>query len=1195
MNQIKYILLFYFFIGLFPVVSAQFDYVRFERVSAQYGLPNGHIKDIIEDQFGFLWFGTREGIFRYDGYEFKAYRHDIRDSTSLSHPDVNSITEDRNGEIWIATSDGLCLLDRRTEHFQRFYPVPKDDPDAKRHNNINNIIEDQSGNILLNVRRKLLQFNRDNNSFASIQEKDQPKRTYFIRSFYKDEQNTIWAGTTNGLLKILPEDSTFIRVTPQFNSQRKFNYYVSGICSGGDGSLWFGTNKGIMKWNYETNEIENGFLPSTLSESPINYIFKDSKGNIWVAIHDNGLGVYDIKNQQFYHFKHKANEINSLNNNSVTQIYEDRFQNIWVGTINGISKLRLDNSGFKLLQNEGTDGNISNNVVRVIQDHKGTIWTKTYEGIYRIDKGETTGIKLDDFPEPPTGLGWDWFLEDDEGGVWLSVSKHGLYRKGPNTDSFEKMNYGDSLSSVGYYRILLDQKDKDVLWLGTTLGLCRLNWKTAKRQWYFPKNDLPQLASNRIAIFEQYGDDQIWMYYTYAHSIGSFDKNKGTFDLHLPPPEKKMVLEGHMKDIAIGADGNVWLASLYGLTNFNIHKKEFKLFGKKEGMAENELQAILIDNNEQVWISGHRFLARYDHANTTFYNYQHAKEMRNFQSKCRHLAKDGSILFGNINGIYTFHPDRINKNRKVPDVVLTDFKVKNDSYMLSQAFEKTKSITLSYDENDISFAFSGLHYINPSANEYRCKLVGYNDQWQDLGTTRQASYTNLNPGQYTFQAIASNGDGVWNNEGLNIQLVITPAFWQTLWFKGLMALLLLSIGYVIVKNRQAQLALKRQKELAIQSAAYKTRFLADVSHEIRTPMNAIIGLSKLTLDTELDQKQAKFINAIQDSSKNLLTIINDLLDHTKLEAGKFTFVKKEFELSRIVNQLKNTLNHKAQEKQLLFDLKTSPDIPKKIIGDPVRLNQILTNLIGNALKFTSQGKVWLRVEKIQETDQHIQLQFEIGDTGIGIPPDKIEFIFESFNQSEAGINKGMEGTGLGLSIAKQLVEKQGGQLSIDSKVGKGTKLWFDLQFEKTSSNKQLHTQDKVTFQIDALDVLVVEDTYFNQMLVTALLDKYIKAPNIVVAENGKVALDKIHQQHFDIVLMDVKMPVMDGFEATKAIRQLQDETKRSIPILAVTASAVPEQLQKCKAAGMDDYITKPIDEQDLLRKIYRLTQHTNND
>ncbi len=1193
MWPIKHILFSVFFICQSIYLLAQFSNVKFERISAQFGLPNGYIKDIVEDKYGYIWFGTREGVYRYDGYEFKAFRHDVQDSLSLAHPNVNEIIEDRNGEIWVATNFGLSLLNRRTGKFKRYRRPRTDERRLKNINGFNKLVEVGKGNLITNfINGDIAYFDQETKHFLRLKEKNNPDRPYYVRGFIKDKNETIWAGTSRGLVRVNLRDSSLQEVSTDPILKRPFRS-IRALLEDQTGEFWLATDGGLLKWNPKTNKILKDFLPTDLRNIPINNLTLDRKGNLWLALRQNGLGVFNPKTKRFQHFKHQANLTNSLNHNQVTHILEDRFQNIWVGTENGISKIRLDDSGFELLQNEATDGNLSNNISKFIKDSRGNIYSKTPEGVYKIPKGKTKGEKLNEFPEKKTTIGWDWFLEDSDGGIWFTISKEGVYRKDKSAQQFEKVDVGDSLSNISIYKMFNDKIDEDIIWFGTGWGLCRLNWKTLKSKWFFPRKSFKEVSSNRMIIFDQDNTGKIWMYYTYSSCLGSFDPTSEKFELFLPPLDSKITLDGDMKDIAIGADGNMWLANLYGLVNFNTHTKEFKLYGKQQGLLENELLSVLVDDKEQVWVCGYRFFARLDQSNNTFYNYQNAKVIQGFLSKSRHLAKDGSISFGSINGIYTFHPDRINKNKIPPDVILTNFKVKNESYLLDQAFESTEKINLSYDENDIGFEFSGLHYINPAANEYRCKLVGYDDSWRELGREHKVTYTNLNHGQYTFLASASNGDGVWNNEGLKIQLTIRPAYWQTLWFKGLLCLVFISIAYTLFKNRQHRLILQRQKVLAEQSAEYKTQFLANVSHEIRTPMNAIVGLSKLSLETNLDNKQTEYIGAIQESSQNLLTIINDLLDHTKLEAGKFSFIKKPFNLKKLTDQLNSTFKHSAKEKQLEFDIMVDENIDRRIIGDQLRLNQILINLIGNAIKFTKEGKVWLKVKILKDLNKHIHIRFEVGDTGIGIPKDKIDYIFESFNQSEEGVMKGMEGTGLGLSIAKQLVEKQDGELYIESKIGQGTRLWFDLIFEKTDLKKELQAQNKTSTQIEQLNILVVEDTYFNQLLVVEILKKHIKSPEIVVAENGKVALELLSNQSFDIILMDVKMPVMDGFEATKIIRNSENDKIRNIPILAVTASAVPEQLIKCKDAGMNDYVTKPIDDKDLLKKIFQLTQNIN--
>lgn len=1166
---------------------AQPGTVDFERVSASYGYPNSFIEDIKEDRFGFLWFGTNEGLFRYDGYEFKVYRHDVRDSTTLSSPNIKDICETRDGEIWIGTNYGLNLLDRRTGKFQRFLLAPPNQPTTKSTNLVRRVFEDSRGNLWLASlsAKNMLRFDRKTKLFIPTREAGNPGAKHFIRAFFEDSHGTVWAGTSYGLLKLNPGDSTFQHILPDPNPESDNNKLIARLCEASDGSFWLATQGGLVRWNPDTKTLKNSFLPADIENTTINALILDRNGNPWFALEKNGLGMYDIQQKQFYHYKYEANRNKSLNNNTVSCLFEDRFRNIWIGTENGISKIRRDHSGFELLLNIGVDGNIANTVSRVMRDSKGTLWTKTPEGVYSIAKGETQGKKIEELSQPATGGGGDWFLEDYEGNIWFSISGVGLYKRAANGKTFRKINFGDTLSSVAIFKMAIDHKEKAVFWIGTAVGLCRLNWKTSERRWYKPMQDIPEITSNRFIIFDQYGDDEIWVYYTYSNSLGRFDKRTGKFELFRPDPGNRAVLEGVIKDIAIGKDGNIWIANLYGLTNFNIHTKQFRIYGKKEGMLENELQSVFLDKNDQVWVSGNRFFARFDQRKDTFYNYLVPKEALHFQSKAKHVAADGTISLGAINGIFSFHPDHIRKNPIAPKVILTDFKVKTESYLLGQAFEETKMIVLSHNENDISFEFSGLHYINPQANKYKCRLTGFDKNWRDLGTEHKMNYTNLGPGQYTFQVMASNSDGVWNKDGLNIRLTITPAFWQTLWFKSLLALMIVSIGYAIFKSRQYQLALKREKALAEQQAEYKTRFLAEVSHEIRTPMNAIIGLSNLALDAGPSGKLSKYISAIRQSSQNLLTIINDLLDHTKLEAGKFTLANKPFRLTEIVNQLNNNFRFKAEEKGLEFQLDTVFKKDTLLMGDPIRLLQILTNLLANAIKFTERGKVWLSIHETEGPANTTTLRFEVGDTGIGIPESQLGTIFERFQQ--AGSSE--SGTGLGLGIARQLVELHGSALHIESQLGTGTKFFFKAPFEKVTQEGVEKKGGTAEFHFSALKILLVEDHELNQLIITEILRKHIPDADIHIAGNGKIALEQLEEQEFDLILMDIKMPVMDGYETARAIRASENPIWKQIPILAVTANALPEQLAKCKEAGMDDVLTKPVDAIQLLEKIDALT------
>jgi len=386
-----------------------------------------------------------------------------------------------------------------------------------------------------------------------------------------------------------------------------------------------------------------------------------------------------------------------------------------------------------------------------------------------------------------------------------------------------------------------------------------------------------------------------------------------------------------------------------------------------------------------------------------------------------------------------------------------------------------------------------------------------------------------------------------------------------------------------------------EKDKAILSEKFKQQFLANMSHEIRTPMNAIIGMARLAINTSLNETQQKYLDGIRQSGENLMVIINDILDFSKIEAGKLEFEEINFSPRQVLQTVHDTLRFKAEEKNLLLHTHANDDVPQHLIGDPVRLNQVILNLAGNAVKFTANGSVTISLILAGDKDGKANIRVEIKDTGIGIAEDKVGAVFDSFSQASSDTTRKFGGTGLGLSISKELVEMQGGTIGLTSKLGEGTTFWFEIPYNVGENIIKTKHEEKKIRNIDNIRILLVEDNAFNQMVATDTLQEMIPGVYIDVAENGQEALDKVSQtailSHmkfpYHIVLMDVQMPIMDGFEATKKIRELAG-TLSQIPIMALTANAIKEEVEKCKEAGMNDFVTKPFDPAVLLEKIAML-------
>lgn len=1183
-NTYSYVVACLLFFCSYGSLLGQKGKLKFERITLEHGLVQGHIFDIVEDSIGFIYFSTGGGLARYDGYEFKNHHYDSRDSSTLSSNWIHTSYLDNNQDIWVGTNNGLNKIDIKSGKCQRYYHDPNNS-NSIGSNVIRHIIKDREGVLWVSHNNGVDRYNETTNDFTRVNIKGYASSRHGSK-LLDDGRDTLWLTSASGVYRIHMQDLSYehLFLDDDWNWPGVMQT-VYGIFQGPDHGVWLGTERGVWEYNAQSGTFSQVRLNDKIDIVQCRTFLLDRSNRMWVGTNSEGLYCFDYSSLQFKgSYKYNPTEPNGINNNNIYSLHQDAWGNIWIGTFNGINKINPEAEKFPFFQNEAGLDNFANLTLRVYEDSKGFIWTNTMEGFFRLDPSHKRGESY--FTEPYLSPGRFHSIGDMQelqGYMWYLLRGVGLVRGNPDTKESKLVeNVEFFKEGATLYEMDVSPDYPDHLWITTSAGLCKYNIKTGNNTWYFPMEQYPEIESNFLSLLS-IGHNNQFCIAGPKGIVFLFDPEKESFQIFR---FQKTQTSTSVMGLAYNEHG-IFVGEKNGMSWIDLINNDYYFFNSYDGMQQDDISSLQSDIDGNIWMASLNYLIKFEPLTKEFSNYSISHSIKESTTFASYRTKDGKLLFGGSDGVVAFYPKEVTIDSIAPRPVLTQIKVLNEPLHTDPGPEYLKELHISYTDKVITFHYTGLQMTNPKYHEYRYMLEGFDLDWQYAGDKRDVTYTNLRPGKYIFKVQSANGDGVWSKQSLSLDLYVGAPYWQTTWFYLLIVLISLSIIYAFIDNRRQSRKLAQEKEIAEKSAHYKSLFLANMSHEIRTPMNAIVGMSKLMFDTPLNPKQQEYAHIIRESAENLLVIINDILDHSKIESGKYSFEHRVFETELLLNQLKTLFQYKANEKKLEFSIITDPALPARILGDPTRLNQILINLLSNAIKFTSKGSVELQVSVLENHPTSCTLKFIVRDTGIGIPEDMQEKIFESFQQAQDTYDSGNLGTGLGLAIAKQLIEQQGGHVHVSSIPNQGTTFEVTLPFDKPGVEDQSPIQEAPYAAImeQPIRFLLVEDTRFNQMLAVEILKKYFPKSDIDIADNGAVALEKLMGRSYDLILMDVKMPIMDGYEATSKIRSDDNYSARQTPIIGLTANAIQSQLDTCLQVGMNDVITKPLSGEELAAKI----------
>jgi signal transduction histidine kinase/ligand-binding sensor domain-containing protein/DNA-binding response OmpR family regulator len=1213
---------------------AQQQQIQFSKIDLSSGLSHNQVNAIFKDDKGFIWIGTLSGLNRFDGYQFKIFKHDPRDVKSLSDDFIVNIFELPDHKLYLETRGTPNIYDPETQTFIRNANgyLKKLNIGAKR---IREILKDNQGNFWFNALEEgVFKYNASQKTTLHYKCNGSP-----VSSIQKDSKGNIWVIHRDKTIEMLDKNTEqAVRRIAALRLQKVSEFQDFKLFVDNTSDLWIYTlnnQRGIEYYDPSTGKgrfIDKG--PGALKSNLINGMIQDGNGLIWIGTDHGGVNLLNKKDFSMRYLVANEDDVKSIGQNSITSLYKDVSGIIWVGTFKkGVSFYHEKILKFPLYQHQAgrTDGLAYDDVNRFTEDDLGNIWIGTNGGgLFYFNRKTGQFKRYTHQPGNINSLANDIIVSlfiDQEKKLWIGSYFGGLSSFDGKNFKHYKHNSKDpkSLADDRVWDIMEDHKQR--LWIATLSGgLDLLDRKTGTfthRRAGRPNS----VGSDFISCITQDKKGNIWV--GTSTGVDRMDTSGRFTHFGNKPGNANSLVNNIVYDLMEDSHGFIWIATRDGLSRFNPEKNKFRNFDTKDGLTEKATLKIVEDNNRNLWLSTSNGLFNIIVSNEkngdfsySFRKYDEHDGLQGsaFNANAGYRTKSGELIFGGANGFNIFQPGSIKNDESKPELVLSDLQIANKSVNIGERIDGRvilkKSITfsstleLAYAQNGFTLEFAALNYFNPHKIKYRYKLVGFDQDWQELpGNNRRATYTNIDPGEYVFKVISTNSSGNWVDNEINLKVSVLPPFYKT-WIAYIIYVLIIGGTLLFIRNRgirkikreflleQERQQGKRMHELDM----LKIKFFTNVSHEFRTPLSLIITpLEKLIRQAKEQEKEQLLM--IHRNGRRLLNLVNQLLDFRRMEVQELRLQPRPGDIIQFVRELSLAFNDVAERKNIRLDFDSDrSNLVTRFDHD--KIERILFNLLSNAFKFTPNGgKVSVSLQARPAGNGQIEVALKVSDTGIGIDADKKEQIFERFFQSDLPDSIVNQGSGIGLSITKEFVKLHGGEIRVESELNKGSTFTVCFLFSEELGQTVIpaeqpepevstenHPEEKsagsgFSWRSKKPVLMLIED---NDDFRFYLKDNLKEHYQISEAANGKEGWQKILSEHPDLIVSDVTMPELNGIDLCRKIKA--DNRTAHIPVILLTALTTEDQQLSGLETGASDYVTKPFNFEILLSKIRNLLQ-----